>query len=230
MMSANGKKGCVVAAIILVVFSVIAFAAPFAMTGTFWVGYCFGVIAIAAQLYFFTISFSKGEDAKSRFYGFPIVKIGVIYLVVQLILSIIQLIAAAVLPIWVALILNILVLAIAAIGSIAADIMREEIVRQDTVLKEDVNNMRGLQSLAASLPGLSQDEEIKKLLQELSDEFRYSDPVSSEDTQALESELKFMLEELQQTLISDNSEGAKGICLKTKVKLAERNRVCKLGK
>lgn len=229
-MSANGKRGYIVDAIIFVVFSVIAFAAPFAKTGTFWLGYVFGVIAIVAQIYFFAISFSKGEDVKSKFYGFPIAKIGVVYMAVQLVISLIEMIVAFVIPVWVALIVNILPIAFAAVGSIAADMMREEIVRQDVQIKTDVNNMRALQSLTASLPGLCQDAELKKTLQNLADEFKYSDPVSSEDTKDMENELKFMVNEIQRSLVDGDINAANGFCVRVKASLAERNRVCKLGK
>ena len=67
-MGKNEIRGYIVDAILLIVFSVIAFAAPFAKTGVFWMAYLFGVIAIAYQIYVFKISFDQGEDVKSKFY------------------------------------------------------------------------------------------------------------------------------------------------------------------
>ncbi len=229
-MSTNGKRGYVVDAILLVVFTVIAFAPPFVMTPTFWLGYLCGVIAILAQIYFFTISFSKGEEVKSKFYGFPIARIGVIYMGVQLVISLIEMAASAFIPTWVALVVNILPIAFAAIGSIAADIMRDEIVRQEVELKKDVHNISNLQSLSASFPGMCQDSEVKKVLQDLADEFRFSDPVSSEHTLELEGELKVMLNEIQSALIAGDYKRAQDLSARTKATLSERNRVCKLNK
>lgn len=229
-MGSNKKRGYIVDAVIFAVFTIIAFAMPFPKTSVFWLGYVFGVIAIAAQIYFFKISFSKGEDVKSKFYGFPIAKIGVIYLIVQLVLSLIEMIATIMIPVWIVIIINIIPVAFAIIGSIAADVMRDEVVRQDVQIKADVNNMRSLQSLATSLPGLCNDTSLKKELQDLSDEFRYSDPVSSDNTKELETELKFMLNEIQRTLMDGDIKGAKGFCTRTKAKLVDRNRMCKLGK
>ena len=94
-MGKNEIRGYIVDAILLIVFSVIAFAAPFAKTGVFWMAYLFGVIAIAYQIYVFQISFNQGDDVKSKFYGFPIARVGVIYLAVQLVLSLIEMCLAA---------------------------------------------------------------------------------------------------------------------------------------
>lgn len=229
-MGKNEIRGYIVDAILLIVFSVIAFAAPFAKTGVFWMAYLFGVIAIAYQIYVFKISLDRGDDVKSKFYGFPIARVGVIYLAVQLVLSLIEMCLAAVIPMWVAIIVNVLPIAFALIGCIAAEVMRDEIVRQDIKIKTDVGNMRALQSQTASFVGMCQDAEAKKLLQDLADDFKYSDPVSSEVTKEMETELKFLVNEIQRALVDDDMKSVEGFCVRVKASLAERNRICKLGK
>lgn len=226
----NEIRGYIVDAILLIVFSVIAFAAPFAKTGIFWMAYLFGVIAIAYQIYVFQISFNQGDDVKSKFYGFPIARVGVIYLTVQLVLSLIEMCLAAIVPVWVAVIVNILPIAFALIGCIAAEVMRDEIVHQDIKIKTDVGNMRALQSQTASFVGMSQDAVVKKQLQDLADDFKYSDPVSSEATQEMEMELKFLVNEIQRALVDGDMKSVEGFLVRVKASLAERNRVCKLGK
>lgn len=229
-MSKNGKRGYAVLAILLVVFSVIAFAVPFTKNAVFFMAYIFGVIAIAFQIYVFQISFQHGEDAKSKFYGIPIANIGLYYLSVQLILSVLEMGIAYFLPTWIAVVINIVPISLALIGCIAAEVMRDEIERQDVQLKKDVANIRGLQSMSASMVGMCSDDEIKKLVQNLADEFRYSDPVSSDDTKELESELQQLMKELQSAIIEEDKASAKTLCMKTIASLNERNRVCKLGK
>lgn len=228
--SKNQIRSYIVLAILFAVIQVIVFAIPFDRKAAFWIGYVFAMVAILVQVYVLYTSFGQGGDAKSKFYGFPIAKIGVIYLMAQLVVSLIEMALAFVLPGWIAVIVNVILLAIAAIGCIAAEGMRDEIVRQDDTLKKEVGNMRALQSMAASLVGLCQDEETKKILQDLSDEFKYSDPVSSEQTADQETELKFLVNEIQRALVDGDLEAAKSFCTRTKVSLAERNRICKLGK
>ena len=229
-MSKNGVRGCIVLAILMAVFSVIAFVAPFCMTTTFWVAYICGMIAIAFQFVIFSISFSKGKGARSKFYGFPIARIGVTYLLVQLVLSIIEMALSDKFPAWAAIIINVIVFAIAAIGCIAADVVRNEVVRQDVQVKQDLSNMKTLSAMAAGLPGLCQDEALKKDLQKLADEFKFSDPVSSAATAAMESNLGAQLQQLKNALLSGDYATAKSYCGFLMNGLSERNQVCKLNK
>ena len=226
----NSTRSLVVIAIALVVFSAIAFAIPFAHTTAFWVAYGFGALAILFQLYIFKASHAGDGDAKSRFYGFPIARLGVYYLVAQLIVSVIEMALSKVIPTGVAVAINVLLLALAVVGCITVDAMRDEIIRQDGALKKNVGNMRELQSLSAALVGQCGDEALKPMLQKLADEFRYSDPVSSEKTQELEEDMKAQLGDIQQALVEGDSDGAKKLCGKLMGSLAERNRVCSVSK
>lgn len=229
-MSKNGVRGLIVLALVLAVFCVIAFAAPFCMTATFWVAYICGVIAIAFQFYVFSVSFSKGKGAKSRFYGFPIARIGVTYLLVQLVLSIIEMCFSDDIPVWVAIIINVIVLAAAAIGCITAETIRDEVVRQDEQVKQEITNMRSLQAFASGLPGQCQDETLKKDLQRLADEFKFSDPVSSSATAAMEANLGTQLQQLKNALNSGDYDAARVFCGNLTNGLSERNQACKLNK
>lgn len=229
-MKKNTARGLIVLALLLCVFSVVAFIVPFAKTATFWLAYGFGVFALLFQLYIFRTADAAGGDAKSRFYGFPIARIGVIYLAVQLIVSFIEMALAKVLPTWVPLIVNLILLVMAVIGCMTVETMRDEIVRQDVVLKKKVSTMRELQSLSSSLVGQCSDETLKPMLQKLADEFRYSDPVSSEKTQELEEDMKNQLGDIQQALVEGDAEGAGKLCGKLLGSLAERNRICSVSK
>ena len=229
-MGKNEIRGYIVDAIIFIIFSVISFAPPFHKTGVFWLAYIFGVIAIVYQIYVFKISFSQGDDVKSKFYGFPIARVGVIYLGIQLVISLIEMCLAAIIPVWVTIIINILPLAFALVGCIAAEVMRDEIVRQDIHIRTDVGNMRALQSQTASFAGMCQDADVKKILQDLAEEFKYSDPVTSEATKEMEVELKSLANEIGRALVYGTLNSVRGFCVRTKSSLAERNRVCKLEK
>lgn len=229
-MTKNASRGLIVLAIVLAVFSLIAFAVPFAHTAVFWIAYGFGVFAILFQLYIFKTSFAGNGDAKSRFYGFPIARLGIYYLVAQLILSIIEMALASLIPTWPAIIINVLALAFALIGCITAETMRDEIVQQDNKLKKNVSTMRELQSLAASMVGQCGDEEMKNAVKKIADELRFSDPVSSDATAELEAEMRSQLADIQQAVVEGDAEGAKVLCGKMMGNLAERNRICSLNK
>lgn len=228
----NTLRGLIIGGIFLVVFNLISFLVPFPRSAIFWVGYIFGMIAILAQAPIWMLAFRNAESARSKFYGMPIARIGVIYLVVQMIFSFIAMGLAwvPVVPAWPFIIVSLLILAAAALGTIATDMTRDEIERQDVQIKRDVSKMRELQSLGNSLVRQCDDAEAKAELQKLSDALRFSDPVSSDATAESEAELKHLLDELQNALLDGDFSGIGSLCKQAQNVLAERNRICKLNK
>lgn len=229
-MNKNTIRMIAVAAIVLALFCVLAFATPFARGAVFWLGFGFTVLAILAQLYVAKKAFANGTGARSKFYGFPIARVGCIYLIVQAISGLVCMALGTVIPSWVAVVIFVLILAAAGIGFIASDAIRDETERQDKQVKTSVGVMRSLQSKAASLAGQCEDPEAGRCLQKLSDSFRFSDPVSSNATEALEQDLTACLEDIQTALTEQDYTGGINQCAKTAPILAERNHLCKLEK
>ncbi|MCQ2496026.1 MAG: signal peptidase complex subunit 1 family protein [Lachnospiraceae bacterium] len=231
-MNKNRNRGFAILAIIIVIFSVIAFVVPFSKNSGFWCSYIFGVIAVLMQLYVFRVAF-RDEDAKSRFYGFPIAKIGFIYLVVQLAVSLAGMLLStfvSAFPNWIIIVLNIIILGAAAIGCITAETMRDEVEKQDIKLKKDVSVMRDLRSVISSVASTCEDSAVKKNLDALAEEFRYSDPVSNEATEEIERDMMAVANEMQAAVAAGHPEKITALCRDLKGMLAERNRVCKVSK
>ena len=84
-MKKNSSKGYVILGILLVLVRVLAFAVPLAKTAAFWISYAFTVIAFAAQIIIWKSALGRTEALKSKFLGFPVIHIGIVYLVVQII-------------------------------------------------------------------------------------------------------------------------------------------------
>ena len=229
-MNKNQIRGLVAAGIGLVLFNVLAFVIPFVKSGTFWAAYIFGMIAILLQLPVMYFAFSRGESVKSKFYGFPVARIGVIYLCIQMILSLLFMAVAKWVPGWVPVVLFILLLGVSAFGFIGTDVMQEEVQRQDVKNKADVTKMKNLRVLAASLPAQCKDGELRRELEKFAEQLRYSDPVSSPAIADAENELQALTEELQRAILDGDIPGALGLCRKAQAALAERNRLCKLNK
>ena len=226
----KGKKGLLVLALIFVVYTLIVLAVPFAKGGMFWLTYLFTAAAFGVQAYVFKLSFEKEAGAKSKFYGFPIARVGVLYLAVQIMLGLVFMALAAVAAVWLALVLYLALLAAAAVGVIATDSIRDEVERQDTQLKKDVATMRALQSKAAALPARCEDTTAKAALEKLAEEFRYSDPVSSPALADLETDMAAIMEELSAAVTDGDNAAVLALCKKISATLAERNRLCKLNK
>lgn len=219
-------RGIVGLAVVLVLYILIAFLIPFAHTATFWVSFVFTLVAfgvVAASVY---IAFGKNPDTKSKFYGFPIARLGVIYGLVQLVVSLLLMALTAIVPAWVAVLVYAIALGAAVIGLISAETVVDEIKVQDENLKKDVALMRSLQSKVNQMAAQSGDAAIKVL----AEEFRYSDPVSSEAIADAEADLAAAVDELQSAVVDSDVAGTEQLCRKASALLAERNRICKLNK
>ena len=225
-MKKDAIRGIIALAVVLILYILIAFLIPFAHTAAFWVSFAFTLIAFAVVSVSIYIAFIKKPDAKSRFYGFPIARIGVIYGAVQLVAGVVVMALAAIVPAWAAALGYAIALGVAVIGLVSADAVVEEIHVQDAKLKKDVTLMRGLQSKVNQLAAQWDNTALKAL----AEEFRYSDPVSSEALAEAEADLSAAVDELQAAFVDGDKDAAAQLCRKASALLAERNRLCKLNK
>lgn len=125
--------------------------------------------------------------------------------------------------------LYLVLLCAALIGFVGADSVREEVVKQDANTKKQVSVMRAFQSQVANL-SINCDASVKPELDKLAEEFRFSDPVSSDAIKDAEDELRCCIDELQRAVSENRSVDIPELCRKTSLVLAERNRLCKLNK
>lgn len=231
-MKKNSARWWVVWAIVLVVYNVIVFAIPFPKNAVFFVSWVFTLIAIAAQIYVIRTAFYHGEGAKSKFYGFPIAKIGTGYLAAQMVLGLVfmALGLAVPVPVGISLVLYVVLFGAAAVGLISAEATRDEIVRQDVRLTKDVSCMRTLQSKAASMVQLAQDDSIRTALEKFAEDIGFSDPVSSAALETAEADLSACIDDLQQAVLDNDRETALLLEKRAETLLSERNRLCKVEK
>ena len=216
----------------LVAYNVLVFAIPFPKTGAFFLSWGFTLLAICLQVYVVRASFLRDRDGKSRFYGFPIARIGLFYFIAQLAAGLIFMTVniAVSIPMWLPLAVYIVLLAVAVVSFVAVDTTKDELERQDADLKQNIAFMRSLQSKATTLVGLTQDEGLKKVLEKFSEDLRFSDPVSNESIRDVENDLAACMDELQRAVVDEDCEAALLLEQKAQVILIERNRLCKLNK
>lgn len=231
-MKKSTMRWWVVLAILLVVYNVVVFAVPFPKNAVFFVSWGFTLLALGAQVYVIRTAFYQEEGAKSKFYGFPIARIGVVYLFTQVVLSLVLMALglAVSVPVWVALVLYVVLLGASAVGLISAETTRDEIARQDTKLKKDVSCMRTLQSKAMAMVPLAKDASVRAALEKFAEEIRFSDPVSGAALEAAEVDLSACVDDLQQAVLDNDQEAALMLEKRAEMLLAERNRLCKLEK
>lgn len=213
-----------------IMFSIVAFAIPFARNEGFWVAYGFGLLAIISQLYFMQSAFRQGGSARSKVYGFPIARVGVAYLSVQFVASVIEMVCADWVPLWVYLVLDVIVLCLALAGCVAAEAARDEVVRQDAdgaASTAAIIRLRaGIQVVLARCEDCSARTDVGCLAEAL----RFSDPVSHEETIPLEDRLLASMEDLSAATAHGDEERMLALTREMLVTVEERNTLCRLSK
>lgn len=231
-MKKNTMRWWIILVVLLVVYNVIVFIVPFPKNAVFFISWVFTLTAMGTQVYVIRTTFYHEEGAKSKFYGFPIAKIGIVYLIAQVVLSLVFMALGLAVPVpeWVPLVLYVVLLGVMAAGLISTEATRDEIMRQDVKLKKDVFRMRTLQSKASALCALAQDSQTRTLLERFAEALRFSDPVSNEAVYDVEADLIVCVDELQQAVVDGDTEAVATLERKAESVLAERNQLCKLNK
>ena len=106
-------RGSISLGVLLVLYILAAFLIPFVHTAVFWVSFVFTLIAFGVAAASIYIAFVKNPDAKSKFYGFPIARIGVIYGASQLIAGFVCMALGAWIPVWAAVLVYAIALGLA---------------------------------------------------------------------------------------------------------------------
>ena len=233
-MNMNKKNKSIIAVYgILAFIYLIAFVViPFPKNAASWISFVFTLISFVLSLGVSLYVFGKEDEMTSKFYGFPIFKIAYMYPLIQFVVGvIICLIAAFVaVPYWVALILSLIILGVSAIGVIATDNARD-IVEENEAEVERVTKATKIFNLnIASVLDLCTEPSVKIELEKLAESFRFSDPVSSDATEDIESTIMEKLENLKISISSSDSDENIAKITELKNLLAERNRICKMNK
>ena len=202
-MKKNSSKGYLILSILFVLVSVIAFAVPSAKNAVFWISYAFTLIAFAAQIAIWKAGLGGAEPLKSKFLGFPIVHIGIVYLVVQVIAFTVFLFIPT-LPIWSAVVACAVIAGVSVICMIASDVGRNEIERVSATVQEKTFFIKQLQTEIRLLVDAETDIATKSALTQLAEKIRYSDPVSNEQIADIEDRITAKVAELKKAVDKTN--------------------------
>lgn len=213
--------------ILFIAFCTLFLVIPFPKSAAAWVEFVFTLIAICAGGGISWYSF-KNKELKSKIYGFPIFRVGFVYMIVQLIVGCVIVIVGCFteVPIWIAIAVSVIILAIAGIGLIGTDNARDIITEQQAQTQASVKQMKMFRLDMQYIADICADAELKKSLEKLADDFRYSDPVTYEEISGVEENLRSQVKELS-TLVNSDKELAKKKIDEISVILADRNRRCK---
>ena len=218
-MKKNSTKGYVILGILFALVSITAFAVPTVKTTTFWIAYVFTAAAFAAQIGIWKTALGK-EALKSKFIGFPIVHIGIVYAIIQVIAFSVFLFAPT-LPTWSAIVVCSIIAGISAVCMISSDAGCDEIERVEAKVQKKVFYIRELQADIELLADSETNADVKTALTQLAEKIRFSDPMSNEQLADLENKISIKAAELK------TASSKLEIITELNSLLDERNKKCK---
>lgn len=230
----NKKSLSVVLAylIVAVVYIVVFLTVPFTKIAVSWISFVFTLISFVLSLAVCLYAFKDNESLTSKVYGFPIFRVGYLYAGSQLAVGILlcALGAFVKVPWWIAIVLSIVLLGVAFIGVIATDNIKDVVKEQEQVTEVQTKVIRTFTADLSYASNLCKDEQLSKALIKLAEEFKYSDPVSSEATEDIESQLKLEIKKLEELLENNLENESFEQIEKVKAMLLKRNKIAKESK
>ncbi len=201
------KKYAIVWTILIVLFNLICFFTPNSwygmskFSGGFWAGYCFITIAFVLHLFYALYAFREKSKEK-RVLNTPLTIISIVEFGLMIVAGLVCMIVPA-LPFWVGIIICYAVLAFSVIYFLSAKAVGENTSNANTVLNQKTSSMRFLTDKAQALVTESKDPETKRLMSKVFDAIKYSDTVSTPETQADESAISDGLSELEKMILEN---------------------------
>lgn len=223
----NAVYGGVILLILLAVFNVVAFVVPHVQGGTFWTGYAFTTAAFLLQILFAFLAFGKADTLYRTFLGIPVFRLGIVYLVIQVIFGLVCLFVPL-LPMWAAVIVSVVLLGIYMILIISAMMARDEVDKTGNKVKEQTAFIRSLTADAESLLARAKSEESKTVVKKVYEAVRYSDPMSNSALSEIEAQITMKFATFSAAVEVDEVENIHTSGDELLILIGGRNRKCKV--
>lgn len=182
------KHALLILALTLVLFLVLSFAIPFAHTAAYWVGFAGALIGFGVVAGAFARAFRKDTTLESKLLGWPIFKTSLVSMVVHVIAGIAVMGCAAFCPVWVAVIVEVVLIVICAICLTMKDAAREAVTAAEARVTDNTAAWKAIRARANAIAAETGHPDIKKLAEEI----RYADPAPT----GMDGDIAQMLETL----------------------------------
>ena len=229
-MKKSFKFYIIIWAVLLALFNVIAFVSENLLaqekyTASFWIGYGLITVAFLAQLFCSYKAF-QADTAQKAFYNFSLIYVSYIGLVVSFIVGGLCMLIPS-LPYWVGAIVCAVVLAMNIIAIVKATAAVEVVNAVDGKVKRKTYFIRSLTVEADVLVARAKSREMQAECRKVYEVVRYSDPMSDEALQALETQIETKFSDLKEAVEKEDTQAVKANADEVVLLLGERNTKCK---
>ena len=193
----------------------------------FWISYVSVMLSAAVAMISLAVFSKSNLVVRDWFLGYPILRHTVIYVIIELVLSILFMALEHILPWVVSLVVQLLLLGIYVLLIMSCFFAKNIVEDIGKQVKGKTAFIKLLQADVVMLCELCSDMEAKKKFNELAEEVRYSDPMSSDLLLALEGQIQSRVTEARELLSNGDVEGALKLSSQAHALLKERNLKCK---
>ena len=231
-MKSKFKYYVIIWAIVVAMHNVLLFVTPNEINGvskfdgTFWISYGFIMLAFAIQLVVAWFSL-KDSDSTKLFFNIPLFTISLISLAFMIIVGTTCMILPA-LPSWITIISCVLALGFSIIAMMGAQAVASSATDVGTKVKTQTLFIKSLTVDVDSLISRASSEEMKKDLQDLYDVVRYSDPMSNDALQGIESQITLKIGEVTDGVMRGDAALVAKASKDAAILINDRNKRCKM--
>lgn len=226
----NMKTAAIMLAIAFVVYNVILFVAAGFVdhNAVFWLSWVFVLLGFVTMAIVGVFLGEEGLHMRDWIFGFPMLRYTYIYIIGELVLSVIFMLCEHTASWKLAFILQFILICIYLVFVVGCFFAKRTIHEVKTNTKDKTTFIRMLRVDAEMLVEKCNDAETKALCQKLAEDIRFSDPMSNEALFELEKEITLAVSSCNDAIAAGDLETAKELCGKASVLLTERNKKCKV--
>jgi hypothetical protein len=231
IMKTRGIVSLIVGAILLVLYNVCVFVSNEAITDlyngpAFWISYAMMMIAFFAVIAVFLITLFVKAEPKDAVLRMPIFYHAIIYFCLELVVSsaFIRIDVFVSTRYWVvALLVQLIMLSLFIVIIITSFFVKNHVQTLDNKVKDKTNFIKLLKVDVDMIAEMSADPEVRKAYLDLSEQVRYSDPMSHESLFELEKQILECLSFAKRAVELEKNDAALQNCYIASRLLFERN-------
>lgn len=232
MKKSTAKKSwimtAIIYAIVFAVFNLLVFIIAKEKNSVFWMSYAFMCLAFVIQIVSMLLAL-RSLETETVFMGIPLASLSFYYFFAAIFVGAVFMFFQNA-PFKLALVLQILILAIYAIVAILALMSRNVVQDVNDNLRENVQAIKTLNvNIDIFIPQVS-DPALKKALRKVSETVKYSDPMSNAAVADIEEQIMAMVNELRINIENNKNAEAIQTCKDIEVLFMQRNSLLKATK
>lgn len=200
MMEKKNSTVYVIFGLAVVLYSAIVWLLPWEKTGNLILAYVSTLLVFGVLFFVWKFVWADSKSAMSKFYGIPVIRVGLIYLGVQIVFSFLVMLLSKFISGRVVVLIDIILMCLFLFGIITAKEIRTQIDNMETRQQVQTIVIKKLRVEAKYLSSAYQNPETQKYLHQIEEQLKYSDPVSSPELEAEEKSLVLLLEQIKEVL------------------------------